>query len=95
MSHSLAQKRAATLSIKKLNLAANLRAKALAFAASDSKAGNGLRDLIELNADDDLESAVESFLNEQAAGEECLHNPLLYFCCSFCYILFDCVLRPR
>ncbi|KAL0039542.1 hypothetical protein WJX77_001416 [Trebouxia sp. C0004] len=61
MSHSLAQKRAATLSIKKLNLSDQLRPKALAFAASDSKAGNSLRNIIVLNDDDDLEPAVMSF----------------------------------
>ena len=76
MSHSLAQKRAATLSIEKLDLPANLRPKALAFAASDSKAGNSRRDLIELNDDDDLEPAGVSFFEEQAAGRECLHNQL-------------------
>lgn len=82
MTHSLAHKRAATLSIKKLNLSDKLRAKALAFAASDNTAGNSLRDLIVLNDDDDLEPAIVSFLEEQTARKERLRNHLLSFRCS-------------
>ena len=81
MSDSLARKRLATSAIKRLNLPANLRAKALAFAASDSKTGSSLCDLIELNDDDDLEPALVSFLEEQTAGEE-LHNYTLSACCA-------------
>jgi len=67
MMHTMERKRAATKSVKSLDLPADLRAKALAFAASDSTAGNSLRDLIELNDDDDLKPAIMCFLE----GEEC------------------------
>lgn len=91
MSHSLALKRAATVSIKKLDLPLNLRAKALAFAASNSEAGIDLRDLIELNNDDDLESAIVSFLEQQAGGTArsvCTGEPCLS-ACTYRYWLIE------
>ena len=88
MSHSLEQKRAATLSIKKLNLSDVLRAKALALAASDSKAGNSLRDLIVLNDDDDLEPAIVSFLEQQAVGKSVFTTVCFRFAVA-CLLLFS------
>lgn len=88
MSDSLEQKRAATLSIKKLSLSSVHRAKALAFAASDSKAGNSLRDLIVLNDDDDLEPAIVSFLEEQAVGKSVCTSVCFCFAVA-CLLLFS------
>ncbi|DBA97609.1 TPA: hypothetical protein ACH3X3_012512 [Trebouxia sp. C0006] len=68
MVHTLQQKKAATVILKSLDLPADLRAKALACAASDSTAGHSLRDLIQLNDDDDLKPAIISFLEGQVAG---------------------------
>lgn len=69
MVHTLQQKKAATVILKSLDLPADLRAKALACAASDSTAGHSLRDLVQLNDDDDLKPAIISFLEGQVAGK--------------------------
>ncbi|DBA73555.1 TPA: hypothetical protein ACH3X2_009798 [Trebouxia sp. C0005] len=63
MSSTLEHKRAVTQVVKSLGLQADLRARAVVFAAADSTVGNSLRDLIQLNEDDPaLKALVEEFL---------------------------------
>ena len=63
------QKRIATKLVKSLNLQPDMRTRALVLVAADSGSGGSLRELLQLNDDDeDLTSLVVSFLAEEARG---------------------------
>lgn len=63
------QKRIATKLVKSLNLQPDMRTRALVLVAADSGSGGSLRELLQLNDDDeDLTSLVVSFLEEEARG---------------------------
>lgn len=76
------QKRIATKHVKSLNLQPDMRTRALVLVAADSASGSSLRDLLQLNDnDEDLKSLVVSYLEEQARGHgaEPLHHALAVF----------------
>ena len=59
------QKKAATNLVKNLDLQPDIRTRALVLIASDSESGSSLRDLLQLNNDDeDLKSQILGFLSE-------------------------------
>ena len=63
------QKRIATKLVKSLNLLPDMRTRALVLVAADSALGSSLRELLQLNDDDDeLKSLVVGFLEENARG---------------------------
>ena len=63
------QKRIATKLVKILNLPPDVRTRALVLVAADSASGSSLRELLQLNDDDeDLKSLVVRFLEEDARG---------------------------
>ena len=80
MSGTLEHKRAATKVVKRLGLQADLRAKAVALVAADSRMGNSLRDLIHLNEDDSaLKALVEEFFRQEGTGKAMISTDNMQF----------------